>query len=62
MTTMTTERRPSDRPRPRIIQRESGALLCTSCGALQPAPVFPCPVEDWRAQVEAFVTKHEGCS
>lgn len=58
----TASDRPSNRPaRPRIIQRASGALLCTHCGALQPAPKYPCGAADWTAQVERFATEHEGC-
>lgn len=65
---MATARDDEDEvPRPRglpakIIQRASGALLCTGCGGLSPAPRFPSEVDAWRARVDSFVEAHGLCS
>lgn len=47
-------------PRAKVIQRPSGSLLCTGCGAMQ-HPEFPSPAPDWSRRVHDFETHHAAC-
>jgi len=46
--------------RAQVIQRQSGSLLCTGCGAMQ-HPQFPAPAADWVERVRVFEAEHSQC-